>query len=419
MPGNRKNRLIVEIPFGVNFEQYRHVLTLIAEHVDADIKIKKLKNSSCYKIWSKGCHTKVVQINADNMRHDVCSLRKHEVLMGDVLMPILTYTESFEIGTQLEDIISPLVDLLCLREERENLHRDIFGLVEGHNSPRHKMGALSEPFFENAALLVAFLLGIKQPIRYPDNKTWAVAVSCDIDSLDKDHIPAVINTLSGYKVTRPTFMICSANDQERNMRDPQYDMADEKTLCKLSPLLDADVEIGLHGSYLAYDNGSMLFAQKKRIEDWAGREVIGHRAHFYRFAYPRSWSWQLRAGFKYDASLGYPDLPGLRNGSASPTRYYDPELGSSDLYVFTTCILDQHFYHPVKLDDRYVKNYVDELLKNVKKVGGVLTLDWHTYTLEDYGWWNWLEYIIKQAQENDAYVSGIGHIYNHIAGIDR
>jgi len=307
------------------------------------------------------------------------------------------------------DLAGPLIGLLRLQEDRDVPYRDRYGLVCGRDSPRCGPGLLSEPVLENAAAAIGDLLGLEVPARFGGRARWALAVSCDVDSVETDHIGDVLAVLARHKVERPTFMVCAASDADKTVRDPRYDLADAEIRRRLAPLERADVEIGLHGSYLAHDRVAMLRAQKDRLEQVFGRAVPGHRSHYYRFAYPRSWAWQHRAGFAYDASLGYPDLPGLRMGCTGPVQFLDPQRGPVGFALCPTAILDQHFFWPRPWADEEVDAYLDSLTTKTASAGGVLVVDWHTYTLGSAypGWWRPLERLLSLARGRGAYVSGI------------
>ena len=315
------------------------------------------------------------------------------------------------------DLIAPLRLLLELREEHEVPLRDRYGLVEGKSSRRNAFGALAEPFPESTATFLARLLGLERAGPFPGGKSWAIAVSCDVDVLEDDHIPAVLRFLGEHRVESPTFMICTASPEEKTIRDPSYDFVSGDVRARLAHLREAEVEIGLHGSYVAHDRLEMLVDQKKRLEDWCRRPVAGHRSHFYRFAYPRSWAWQYRAGFSYDASLGYPDLPGFRSGAASPTQFCDPEHGPVAFAACPTGILDQHFFWPNAWPEEQVEQFLSSLVSRLASLGGVLTVDWHSYTSSSSypGWWARLGHVLDLARARGAYLAGIGKVLSYYA----
>jgi len=176
------------------------------------------------------------------------------------------------------------------------------------------------------------------------------------------------------------------------------------------------VEIGLHSSYLAHDNPDYLYNQKQRLEIASGRKVLGHRSHYYRFAYPRSWVHQMRSGFIYDASMGYPDLPGLRNGTGIPLPLHDPDGFSNKIWTISTECLDQHFFNDKSF--LYYKNskgkeMLDQHLERLRQSGGILSLDWHVHGFNSESFpdhYRPLEYILDRAEEDGAIILGIGEL---------
>ncbi|MEP6909344.1 MAG: polysaccharide deacetylase family protein [Actinomycetota bacterium] len=89
-------------------------------------------------------------------------------------------------------------------------------------------------------------------------------------------------------------------------------------------LLEGDAEIGLHGSYSAADDGARLASEKAKLEKLAG-PVRGQRYHFLRLDPHRNLSELEAAGFAYDSTLGFNDVPGFRAGIAHPFRPWDLE----------------------------------------------------------------------------------------------
>ena len=342
---------------------------------------------------------------ASQGKHDALALRS---LIAEVCGVATTFKGLLILN---DDPVGLLSSLIELEEEPVKASRDRYGLIEGKNSWRSADGLLV-PVLELIASSIGSLIGITQPpALFPGGKSWAVAFSSDLDVLEDDHLGGVLNFLDRHRVDRPTFMICALNENERTIRDVHYDLTESNTLRFTNPLRSARVEIGLHSSYLAHDRVDWLTRQKRMLEQVFEQQVRGHRSHFLRFAKPRSWLAQAQAGFEYDATLGYADLPGFRNGCASPIEYRI--TGDLKVKVFCTTFLDQHFFWPTLLDDKSFYEMVDTLLAEISQIGGVITLDWHSYTMrgENYqGWWDRLQYILCQANQAGAYIGGIGSV---------
>ena len=82
----------------------------------------------------------------------------------------------------------------------------------------------------------------------------------------------------------------------------------------------AGIEVGLHASYRARERPGAI-AEEAR----AARRRQGLRHHYLR-SDPARLAAELReAGLRYDSSIGWPSLPGLRAGTPYPYRLWDAE----------------------------------------------------------------------------------------------
>ncbi|AQS60357.1 methyltransferase domain-containing protein [Desulforamulus ferrireducens] len=311
-----------------------------------------------------------------------------------------------------EDIFTPIINYVNLVEETENLFRDRYGLFIGSKSSRAMQGQkhLFVDLIAHAARLLGDLFGIS--VREINPKVpYIVALTFDVDGFFPGQPQKVIEFLKRWQVIQPTFMVMATDKDELTIYDPEYNLEDPS----LKSLWDSDSEIGLHSSYLAHDDYELLMKQKERLEKTAGRLIYGHRSHYYRFAYPRSWGQQLRAGFLYDASLGYPDTPGNRNGTNIPVPFPDPDGFERKLWTISTTCLDQHFFDP----NSYLfwegkgKENIDLIFDNIQMNGGIITLDWHVHVIDNPSFPNHfkpLEYMLERASSDGALITGLGKI---------
>ena len=310
------------------------------------------------------------------------------------------------------DIILPALYSFSLFEERQFLHRDTFGLVEGKNSYRAKWGMIIEPLFENVSIIISDRLGISRKSIW-GSKQYAIGASFDIDSLETDHLCSVIEYILESGVEKPTFFIYGGCDDSRTIRDPEYDIAKEEYTQKISVLKEYPVEIGLHGSYLSHDKVELMYAQKKNIETHTGQVLNGYRSHYLRFAYPRTWITEHLCGLNYDATLGYPDTYGLRSAISIPYYFSYPDAFAEKHFVIPTALLDQHFFWPEPIDISAQKTILNRVLNRIARVNGCFTIDYHTYTYENLsfsGWWNSYRFLIEKAKNDNAFIGGLGCI---------
>ena len=138
-------------------------------------------------------------------------------------------------------------------------------------------------------------------------------------------------------------------------------------------------EIGLHGSYTAADDESVLAGEKERLDALAGR-VQGHRYHYLRVRPHANLAALERLGFAYDTSLGFADAPGFRAGIAHPFRPWDFENDRPlDLVEIPLALMD------VTFDDRYLALSAHEAERHTLQLvdwaaanGGGFAVLWHT-----------------------------------------
>ncbi|HET7623351.1 MAG TPA: hypothetical protein VFK39_15705 [Gemmatimonadaceae bacterium] len=84
-------------------------------------------------------------------------------------------------------------------------------------------------------------------------------------------------------------------------------------------------EIGLHGSFATMESAEEFSAQRKRLRTIAGKRPDGVRQHFLRMRPGATQRAMSAAGFRYDATYGFPDRNGFRLGVADVVPSWDAE----------------------------------------------------------------------------------------------
>jgi hypothetical protein len=144
-------------------------------------------------------------------------------------------------------------------------------------------------------------------------------------------------------------------------------------------LLEADAEVGLHGSYLAAEEQGRLAAEKKELERLAG-PVAGHRYHYLRVDPYRNLVPLAGLGFRYDTTLGFPDALGFRAGIAHPFRPWDLESDApSELVEVPLAAMDATLAEPRYrgLSADAAKPQLLALLDWAAEHGGGFSILWH------------------------------------------
>jgi peptidoglycan/xylan/chitin deacetylase (PgdA/CDA1 family) len=108
--------------------------------------------------------------------------------------------------------------------------------------------------------------------------------------------------------------------------DP-HDGAAPEIYARLRPRLVETIlagggEVGVHGSYLAARDPTLLEAEVGVLRA-LGADVRGQRYHYLRVDPHANLAPLADLGLRYDTTLGFPDAPGFRAGIAQPFRPWD------------------------------------------------------------------------------------------------
>ena len=245
---------------------------------------------------------------------------------------------------------------------------------------------------------------------YPNGKKFAVVLSHDIDLLyiNKSKEQAIKNSFKGiikkdYKLfsnslksirrntiwpecqvenileiekkygAKSTFFFIAV---DKNNSAYNYNISEQKEILKL--IKDTGNEVGLHGSYIAYNNYEQLISEKNRLEDACGYELKGYRNHNLNFDIKTTWSILEKAGFEYDATYGLADRVGFRNGMCHPFKPYDlMNKRYYDLVEFPLHIMDVSMFNYMNLSYEQSFEMFKRIVDQVEINKGVLSFLWH------------------------------------------
>jgi peptidoglycan/xylan/chitin deacetylase (PgdA/CDA1 family) len=279
-----------------------------------------------------------------------------------------------------------------------------------------------------------YLLNRGYKFEYPDDRPFAVCLTHDIDAIytsarskvcsslvslktgDTDGFLTKTRQLQSKKHPLHNFQDIMALEEKFGARssfyflaltpgdkDYTYNIQDVKE--ELKTIVDAGWEVGLHGGHRAFCEPQALEAEKKRLESALGRSVIGYRNHYLRFQAPETWNHLARAGFKYDATLGYADCVGFRNGMCHPFKPYDLRTDQEiDILEIPLTVMDCTLDQYMRLDDKRAWEITRSLIDTVEKNHGVITILWHnTYMHEQK--LKFYEKILQYCNEKGAWMT--------------
>jgi hypothetical protein len=157
---------------------------------------------------------------------------------------------------------------------------------------------------------------------------------------------------------------------------------------------------GLHPSFYAAGNSSLIKTETIRLKTILGNEIILSRFHYIRLFMPRSYRDIHKAGILEDCSMGYPDEPGFRAGIARPYFFYDvSEDQQTSLKIIPFQVMDATLYQYKNLDPVASKEVILKLINETRKVGGLFVSIWHNTSLLDnpdwQGWREVFEFMLK------------------------
>jgi len=161
---------------------------------------------------------------------------------------------------------------------------------------------------------------------------------------------------------------------------PQYNLCNRHIQQLIKKAHSSHIQIGLHSSYQAGSDPSLIPLEKKRLEEYTGKKVKYNRHHFLGSREPEDMEKLEAAGITDDFTMGYADVAGFRLGTSYPVRWINPvtrRLSSIKLHplIIMDCSLEESKYMGLDYDKALA--YCRVLIEEIRKVGGELTLLWH------------------------------------------
>jgi hypothetical protein len=157
---------------------------------------------------------------------------------------------------------------------------------------------------------------------------------------------------------------------------------------------------GLHPSYYASKNFSLINTETARLKTVINQEITRSRFHSIRFFIPYSYTDIINAGITEDYSMGYPEEPGFRASIARPYFFYNiAEDQQTNLKVIPFQVMDSALYNNKRLDPLSSKEVILNLVNETRKAGGTFVSIWHNTSLLDnsewQGWREVFEFMLK------------------------
>ena len=172
----------------------------------------------------------------------------------------------------------------------------------------------------------------------------------------------------------------------------RYSLKDRRVRDLGRVLLDAGCELGVHGGWYDLDDADGYRRSADGVDEAFGVRPVGIRNHFLRFSGASTWRAQQSAGFEYDATFGWNDRLGPREGRLLP---FEPELGPGSearrFVVLPLGVMDTTLFRHLGLRREAALAAAVEVVDRTAQARGLLTLLWHNNFFDEPEYRDWQE----------------------------
>ena len=157
--------------------------------------------------------------------------------------------------------------------------------------------------------------------------------------------------------------------------------------------LNLEGEIGIHPSYASHLDINKVEEEIKRLETITGHEIKLSRQHFLRLKIPTTYQLLEQLGIEEDYSMGFADEVGFRAGTCFPFFFFDLMTNrKTNLLIRPFAYMDSALKDYLKVSSINAQKIVEELLEEVRSVGGDFIFIWHNSSIHNTGEWKgWKE----------------------------
>ena len=165
-----------------------------------------------------------------------------------------------------------------------------------------------------------------------------------------------------------------------------------KNLQRLIRWIQEDTAVGIHLSWAASQDTSVMQAEKQCLEKVVQQPVLRNRMHYLNFRLPETYRQLAALGIAADYSMGYGTINGFRAGTSHPYHWYDLEKeATTALKVFPFAWMDANsIFEQKDSPDAACAEWM-QLYEPVKATGGTFITICHNHLMgrdaEGRPWW--------------------------------
>ncbi|MFA6471693.1 MAG: hypothetical protein WCU00_06590 [Candidatus Latescibacterota bacterium] len=158
-----------------------------------------------------------------------------------------------------------------------------------------------------------------------------------------------------------------------NEIDPVYHRKSSEITAMIRRIIENGCELGFHGTRNAYKDIKAFRRQVASFENRLGFRLCGVRHHYLMFTHGKTLGIASEAGMAYDATLGFGDRTGYRNGIASPFFPYVSSHQAGKLVEIPLNFMDGVFLHAQDGEDAAIRRITESYLY-AKAAGGLFSV---------------------------------------------
>jgi hypothetical protein len=305
-------------------------------------------------------------------------------------------------------------------------------------------GVVSDKFFTEP-YMSDYLTAKGYKVEYPDNAKFAVCLTHDVD----DIYPPLHHTVLSSMYSVKNLSLQAMKDQaswivkgkkyspyinfkeimslekrfdavssfyfiatDKDVTRFRYDIEDLND--RLGVIVDNGSEVGLHGGYYSSNSLEKIIAEKKRVEKVLNKPIIGNRFHYLQFKIPETWDHLLKAGFKYDTTIGNNRIAGFKNGLCHPYKPVDTVTNKEMDIVEIPLVLSDFIIMNTKISLSRKLEISKNIIDNAEKCGGVLTILWHSDAFNNSYRSDWVKFytkLLEYCRAKNAWITSGEKIY--------
>ena len=228
--------------------------------------------------------------------------------------------------------------------------------------------------------------------RWPNGKTFAVALTHDSDSIDvtEEHLQEVKDrfnesdlkeALEGKKNLYWNVERIKEIESKFDFHSSFYFLTSEYNLEQYKDVLDElskdGWEIGLHAGFGTHENEGKMNEDISEFKRQLKQQPIGVREHYLQFDYHNTLNFLEKNQFVYDSSLGFREHPGFLLGTSLPFNPPRENWEKRKILELPLIVMDTSLWGYMNLNEDDGMKLIEDYIANIKKFNGLLTILWH------------------------------------------